>query len=174
MLEISRKKQKNLLSIISHFSELMVIMRIFVLQSQVWLLRVTDWSVLRLVEDPDFGQPILNATVPLGREVVLPCVVDHLGKYKVRKTRPFYSPFYKTTRARSPAPQRSKFVHIKVSSFSGNKGWSGDKKLSLCAAAVADDNDAAVLSHCTRQSSFYGINLFSFISAQTRIANYIN
>jgi hypothetical protein len=82
---------------------------------------VADWSVLRLVEDPDFGQPILNATVPLGREVVLPCVVDHLGKYKVRKTTAFFfvdSLFLlsiKQTRVhaggRAGAPQRSKFVH---------------------------------------------------------------
>ncbi|XP_065335016.1 lachesin-like isoform X2 [Cloeon dipterum] len=42
-----------------------------------------EWSVARMIEDPDFGQPIQNATVPLGREVVLSCVVDHLGKFKV-------------------------------------------------------------------------------------------
>jgi hypothetical protein len=92
---------------------------IVVVFPKMWLFCVADWSVLRLVEDPDFGQPILNATVPLGREVVLPCVVDHLGKYKVRKTTAFFfsrlSLFLlsikQRAREQAGAPQRSKFVH---------------------------------------------------------------
>ncbi|XP_069677292.1 lachesin-like [Periplaneta americana] len=42
------------------------------------------WSTTRLVpDDPEFGLPIGNLTTPVGREAVLSCTVDHLGKYKV-------------------------------------------------------------------------------------------
>ncbi|XP_021917690.1 lachesin-like, partial [Zootermopsis nevadensis] len=47
--------------------------------------QVSDpWSTTRLVpDDPEFGLPIGNLTTPVGREAVLSCTVDHLGKYKV-------------------------------------------------------------------------------------------
>ncbi|GFT21804.1 hypothetical protein NPIL_487901 [Nephila pilipes] len=32
---------------------------------------------------PSFAEPIQNVTVAAGREVVLPCVVDNLGSYRV-------------------------------------------------------------------------------------------
>lgn len=32
---------------------------------------------------PEFEMPIVNLTVPVGREAVLSCTVDRLGKYKV-------------------------------------------------------------------------------------------
>jgi hypothetical protein len=32
---------------------------------------------------PKFGEPIINVTVPVGREATLMCVVDDLGAYKV-------------------------------------------------------------------------------------------
>ncbi|PSN48456.1 hypothetical protein C0J52_18929 [Blattella germanica] len=42
------------------------------------------WSTTRLVpDDPEFGMPIGNLTTPVGREAVLSCTVDHLGKYKI-------------------------------------------------------------------------------------------
>jgi hypothetical protein len=45
------------------------------------------WSTTRLVpDDPEFGLPIGNLTTPVGREAVLSCTVDHLGKYKVSNT----------------------------------------------------------------------------------------
>ncbi|XP_071447292.1 lachesin-like [Hetaerina americana] len=40
-------------------------------------------ATTRVSEDPEFGLPIRNLTVPVGREAVLSCQVDHLGKYKV-------------------------------------------------------------------------------------------
>jgi len=47
------------------------------------------WSTTRLVpDDPEFGLPIGNLTTPVGREAVLSCTVDHLGKYKVSSTSP--------------------------------------------------------------------------------------
>ena len=46
-------------------------------------------SSTRLVpDDPEFGLPIVNLTTPVGREAVLSCTVDHLGKYKVSNTSP--------------------------------------------------------------------------------------
>ncbi|GLH13900.1 Uncharacterized protein GBIM_18383 [Gryllus bimaculatus] len=47
--------------------------------------RVSEpWPPTRAVseKDPEFGEPIGNLTTPLGREAVLSCIVDHLGKYK--------------------------------------------------------------------------------------------
>lgn len=37
-----------------------------------------------LIEEPEFTMAISNLTTPLGKEAVLNCVVDHLGRYKVR------------------------------------------------------------------------------------------
>lgn len=37
-----------------------------------------------LTEEPRFSEPIPNVTVALGRDASLPCVVEHLGTYKVR------------------------------------------------------------------------------------------
>ncbi|CAF4904979.1 unnamed protein product [Pieris macdunnoughi] len=36
-----------------------------------------------LTEEPRFSEPIPNVTVALGRDANLPCVVEHLGNYKV-------------------------------------------------------------------------------------------
>ncbi|XP_075214968.1 dpr-interacting protein delta isoform X2 [Lycorma delicatula] len=36
-----------------------------------------------VTEEPKFAEPIPNVTVALGRDASLPCVVDHLGTYKV-------------------------------------------------------------------------------------------
>lgn len=33
--------------------------------------------------EPEFGEPIKNVTVALGREAQLSCIVDNLGNYKV-------------------------------------------------------------------------------------------
>jgi hypothetical protein len=38
-----------------------------------------------LTEEPRFAEPIPNVTVALGRDASLPCVVEHLGNFKVRK-----------------------------------------------------------------------------------------
>jgi hypothetical protein len=56
--------------------------------TEVAYVSVSDtWSTTRLVpDDPEFGLAIGNLTTPVGREVVLPCTVDRLGKYKVRDT----------------------------------------------------------------------------------------
>lgn len=40
---------------------------------------VTVLSVLQ----PEFAEPIPNVTIPVGRDVSLPCVVSNLGSYKV-------------------------------------------------------------------------------------------
>lgn len=32
---------------------------------------------------PKFAEPIINVTVPVGREATLVCIVDDLGSYKV-------------------------------------------------------------------------------------------
>lgn len=39
-------------------------------------------TVLSLLE-PEFAEPIPNVTIPVGRDVSLPCVVSNLGNYKV-------------------------------------------------------------------------------------------
>lgn len=33
--------------------------------------------------EPEFAEPIPNVTIPVGRDVSLPCVVSNLGNYKV-------------------------------------------------------------------------------------------
>jgi hypothetical protein len=57
---------------------------------KVTSISVSDpWSTTRLVpDDPEFGLPIGNLTTPVGREAVLSCTVDHLGKYKVSNISP--------------------------------------------------------------------------------------
>lgn len=37
-----------------------------------------------MMDEPRFAQPIPNVTVAVGRDANLPCVVEHLGTYKVR------------------------------------------------------------------------------------------
>jgi len=37
-----------------------------------------------MMDEPRFAQPIPNVTVAVGRDANLPCVVEHLGGYKVR------------------------------------------------------------------------------------------
>lgn len=52
---------------------------------------------LVLYDEPEFSFAISNLTTPLGREAVLSCVVDHLGKYRVSGSQYIYchsfSPF---------------------------------------------------------------------------------
>ena len=36
-----------------------------------------------MMDEPRFAQPIPNVTVAVGRDANLPCVVEHLGSYKV-------------------------------------------------------------------------------------------
>lgn len=38
-----------------------------------------------MMDEPRFAQPIPNVTVAVGRDANLPCVVENLGSYKVRK-----------------------------------------------------------------------------------------
>ena len=42
-------------------------------------------NVLFLLTDPKFAEPIVNVTVPVGREAILVCVVDDLSSFKVGK-----------------------------------------------------------------------------------------
>ncbi|XP_050313570.1 lachesin [Anthonomus grandis grandis] len=42
-----------------------------------------EWSTVHLLEEPEFVGPINNLTVPVGREAILSCTVNNLGKYKV-------------------------------------------------------------------------------------------
>lgn len=47
-----------------------------------------EFSVFAALSDrPMFAEPIPNVTVPLGRDVSLPCVVENLGNYKVIKSK---------------------------------------------------------------------------------------
>lgn len=47
-----------------------------------------EFSVFTALSDrPMFAEPIPNVTVPLGRDVSLPCVVENLGNYKVIKSK---------------------------------------------------------------------------------------
>lgn len=47
-----------------------------------------QFSVCAALSDrPMFAEPIPNVTVPLGRDVSLPCVVENLGNYKVIKSK---------------------------------------------------------------------------------------
>lgn len=39
------------------------------------------------MDEPRFAQPIPNVTVAVGRDANLPCVVEHLGAYKVNRFR---------------------------------------------------------------------------------------
>ncbi|KPJ13964.1 Lachesin [Papilio machaon] len=47
-----------------------------------------------LTEEPRFAEPIPNVTVALGRDASLPCVVEHLGTYKISKYNCIPTPFY--------------------------------------------------------------------------------
>jgi len=38
--------------------------------------------------EPNFDVPIVNVTVVAGQTAVLPCSIEHLGKYKVSRNRP--------------------------------------------------------------------------------------
>lgn len=40
-------------------------------------------NLFSFVADPKFSGPILNATVAVGRDAVLTCMVEDLGAYKV-------------------------------------------------------------------------------------------
>lgn len=40
-----------------------------------------------MMDEPRFAQPIPNVTVAVGRDANLPCVVEHLGGYKVSAER---------------------------------------------------------------------------------------
>jgi hypothetical protein len=42
-----------------------------------------------MMDEPRFAQPIPNVTVAVGRDANLPCVVEHLGTYKVMHYRLF-------------------------------------------------------------------------------------
>lgn len=43
-----------------------------------------EWSTAKVIsEEPDFEIPINNLTIPVGREAILSCTVNNLGKYKV-------------------------------------------------------------------------------------------
>ncbi|GLV44348.1 Dpr-interacting protein gamma [Carabus blaptoides fortunei] len=43
-----------------------------------------EWSTAKVISDePNFELPIINLTIPVGREAVLSCTVNNLGKYKV-------------------------------------------------------------------------------------------
>ncbi|XP_071450750.1 lachesin-like [Hetaerina americana] len=44
---------------------------------------VLDRLIETLSEEPRFAEPIPNVTVAVGRDASLPCVVEHLGTYKV-------------------------------------------------------------------------------------------
>lgn len=47
-----------------------------------------EFSICAALSDrPMFAEPIPNVTVPLGRDVSLPCVVENLGNYKVIKSK---------------------------------------------------------------------------------------
>lgn len=45
--------------------------------------RVSAISFAVMMDEPRFAQPIPNVTVAVGRDANLPCVVEHLGTYKV-------------------------------------------------------------------------------------------
>ncbi|XP_022170746.1 lachesin-like isoform X1 [Myzus persicae] len=44
---------------------------------------VSQMSSVLSVLEPEFAEPIPNVTIPVGRDVSLPCVVSNLGNYKV-------------------------------------------------------------------------------------------
>lgn len=60
-----------------------------------------EFSVCAALSDrPMFAEPIPNVTVPLGRDVSLPCVVENLGNYKVIKSKNvFFSLFSQIPRS---------------------------------------------------------------------------
>lgn len=44
---------------------------------------VCTFRSIVMMDEPRFAQPIPNVTVAVGRDANLPCVVEHLGAYKV-------------------------------------------------------------------------------------------
>lgn len=44
-----------------------------------------------MMDEPRFAQPIPNVTVAVGRDANLPCVVEHLGAYKVNRSKLLFS-----------------------------------------------------------------------------------
>lgn len=47
-----------------------------------------------MMDEPRFAQPIPNVTVAVGRDANLPCVVEHLGAYKVNRFRLHFQIFF--------------------------------------------------------------------------------
>lgn len=45
-------------------------------------------SVAGAAYQPEFSQPIVNLTVPLGRDATFRCLVQHLGGYRVSMVMP--------------------------------------------------------------------------------------
>lgn len=43
-----------------------------------------------MMDEPRFAQPIPNVTVAVGRDANLPCVVEHLGAYKVKRSKLYF------------------------------------------------------------------------------------
>lgn len=46
-----------------------------------------------MMDEPRFAQPIPNVTVAVGRDANLPCVVEHLGAYKVSRSKLYFLHF---------------------------------------------------------------------------------
>lgn len=73
--------------------------------------QLMEFSVCAALSDrPMFAEPIPNVTVPLGRDVSLPCVVENLGNYKVIKSKNSSSISYYSA---SSSPNCSYFDGIK-------------------------------------------------------------
>lgn len=51
--------------------------------AQIKILTLNYLYVSVMMDEPRFAQPIPNVTVAVGRDANLPCVVEHLGTYKV-------------------------------------------------------------------------------------------
>ncbi|KAI8126268.1 Zwei Ig domain protein zig-8 [Lucilia cuprina] len=49
----------------------------------MFLIYLTNLVTHVMMNEPRFAQPIPNVTVAVGRDANLPCVVEHLGGYKV-------------------------------------------------------------------------------------------
>ncbi|KAJ8984414.1 hypothetical protein NQ317_012477 [Molorchus minor] len=58
------------------------------IQSKVHELNEDDFDLRTAAYQPEFAEPIVNLSVPVGRDATFRCLVHHLGGYRVSSISP--------------------------------------------------------------------------------------
>lgn len=75
------------------------------------------------MDEPRFAQPIPNVTVAVGRDANLPCVVEHLGTYKVRDSVLFITWLLVAGWSLKPTQPEVTSINCKVRCLPGGYQW---------------------------------------------------